>query len=426
MVTLRTLLGSLLACAILFSCTKETEQPMQPVQETGMYTLTVSADKGDRADTKALGFDSGALKASWTQGDTVSVYKGSALLGLVMAQASGKETVLSGKILGEIVKGDELTLTYLSPDYSHQDGTIEYIASHCDYAVATVTVSDIGETTASTTAAIFANQQAIVKFTLNVSAKPLSITLPGQCLAVTPESAQSVLYVALPALSSQAVSMMAAANEKVYVKNVDNVTLEAGKYYAISATLTESSSSLLVHNEAELRAAVQTNNAQILFANDIPTASLLEITNSRTVTINMAGYTLDRGCTSRGSQVIVVRSGSRLDLSGGKVSGGWGGNGGALDIESGATVNLTNVTINGGAVIAEAGKNATGLRAIGPGYGSDDYGQLSLGDYMMVKSERMAKEAERKNMCWYRTQVRVEPCTHPGYTAETCPYHVHD
>lgn len=183
MVTLRTLLGSLLACAILFSCTKETEQPMQPVQETGMYTLTVSADKGDRADTKALGFDSGAQWGS-------------------------------------------------------------------DFCAGTIIING-----------------GIVK-----------------------------------------------------------------------------------------------------------------------------AYGDDYGAG---------------------IGGGQDGKG-------------ADVTISGGVVIAEAGKNATGLRAIGPGYGSDDYGQLSLGDYMMVKSERMAKEAERKNMCWYRTQVRVEPCTHPGYTAETCPYHVHD
>ena len=44
---------------------------------------------------------------------------------------------------------------------------------------------------------------------------------------------------------------------------------------------------------------------------------------------------------------------------------------------------------------------------------------------MMVSSERMANEVERKNMCWYRTRVRVEPCTHPGHTAEDCPYHKH-
>ena len=67
----------------------------------------------------------------------------------------------------------------------------------------------------------------------------------------------------------------------------------------------------------------------------------------------------------------------------------------------------------------------TGWRAFGPGSGSDDYGKLTVGDLMMVSSERIFTEPERVNGCWYRTQARVEPCTHPGYTADTCPYHKH-
>ena len=40
----------------------------------------------------------------------------------------------------------------------------------------------------------------------------------------------------------------------------------------------------------------------------------------------------------------------------------------------------------------------------GPGKGDDVYGKLTIGDAMMVRSERMAT-----NMCWYRTDVHVEP-----------------
>ena len=75
------------------------------------------------------------------------------------------------------------------------------------------------------------------------------------------------------------------------------------------------------------------------------------------------------------------------------------------------------VTITGGTVVAKAGCNDIGCRAIGPGQDNDDYGTLEIGDEMMVSSERKAAAAERKNMCWYRTSVRVEPCTHPdGFT----------
>lgn len=89
----------------------------------------------------------------------------------------------------------------------------------------------------------------------------------------------------------------------------------------------------------------------------------------------------------------------------------WGaGIGGGQDGDGG------NVTITGGTVIAKAGRNETGCRAIGPGEGSDEYGKLTIGNSMMVSSERMAIAVERSGMCWYRTQVRVEPCTHADAT----------
>ena len=108
-------------------------------------------------------------------------------------------------------------------------------------------------------------------------------------------------------------------------------------------------------------------------------------------------------------------NGGTVTITGGYVyaQGGWeygAGIGGGQD-GKGATV-----TITGGTVIAQAGLNETGCRAIGPGEGSDDYGSLTIGDEMMVSSERMANAVERKNMCWYRTQVRVEPCNHRDHT----------
>lgn len=77
--------------------------------------------------------------------------------------------------------------------------------------------------------------------------------------------------------------------------------------------------------------------------------------------------------------------------------------------ESGLTDNLY---LKDGTVIAHAGRDETGWRAFGPGSESDDYGSLSVGDILMVSSERMAVAAERHDMCWYRTQARVEPCNH--------------
>jgi hypothetical protein len=115
--------------------------------------------------------------------------------------------------------------------------------------------------------------------------------------------------------------------------------------------------------------------------------------------------------------------GGTVIIRGGNVyaKGSYGGAGiGGGEEGKGATV-----TITGGSVHASAGSGDTGNRAIGPGYNCDDYGSLDIGDLMMVRAERMAAAVERHDMCWYRTDVHIDVCTHPGYTADTCPYHKH-
>lgn len=336
---------SLITLVLLFSCAKEADVPVQleqPVQEALTYTLSVPAGK----DTKALNIDGTALKATWAEGETARVFRGELLLGTLTAQTSGQSTTLTGEIKGEIKDDDKFTLRFLSPSYASQDGTLDYIAAHCDYAEASVTVQSVEGTSVITTSAQFENQQAIVKFSLNVSAKPLMVVLPDQTITVTPESAASELYVAIPAIAEKAVSLKAVVGNALYVKDISSASLDAGTYYDITAILS-ATSTIVVHNQAELENAVQTDGAQILFANDISINALLQITGNRTITIDMNGFTLDRGCTSRVTQAIVVRTGSELNLSNGTVTGGWGGNGGALDIEDGTTVNLTDVIISG-------------------------------------------------------------------------------
>jgi len=246
--------GFLMLCVLLFSCAKEIDPlvlPEQPVQEeVKTYTLSVTAGKGERPDTKALVLDGdGALKASWALNEMVVVYKGEDLLGTLTAQSAGPSTTLTGEISGEIQVEDALTLKFLAPDYAIQDGTLDYIAAHCDYAVAGVTVTSIAGTAVTTTDASFQNQQAIVKFTLknsdasaDLEANPLMVVLPNQTITVTPASASSELYVAIPALSSKNLSVKASVGSTLYELNKSAVTLEAGKYYSITAKLTATTS----------------------------------------------------------------------------------------------------------------------------------------------------------------------------------------
>ena len=73
----------------------------------------------------------------------------------------------------------------------------------------------------------------------------------------------------------------------------------------------------VVSTDRDLRAAVQINNVKIQLANDINlSTSTLNISDNRTVNIDLARHTLNRGLTKRewntGGQVITVREGATL------------------------------------------------------------------------------------------------------------------
>lgn len=105
-----------------------------------------------------------------------------------------------------------------------------------------------------------------------------------------------------------------------------------------------------VSTDQELRNAIA-DKADIKLMADIDlTGSTLNIAEGITVTIDLNGHTLNRGLKARewntGGQVITVRKGATLNLTGGTLKGGWGGDGGGINNEEG-TANLTDVNITG-------------------------------------------------------------------------------
>ena len=175
----KNLLKAIAAVSILtamFSCAKQIETEITPVEipeettQAKTYTLTVNAKKGEPG-TRALNLDeeTHTLTATWKAGDEVKVYdKDRVMLGVLTAQRDGASTTLSGTLEGTIAKDDILQLSFLSPEYGTQGGTLAYIADKCDYATAEVKVTEIDDDTHTITIedAVFVTQQAIVRFTL--------------------------------------------------------------------------------------------------------------------------------------------------------------------------------------------------------------------------------------------------------------------
>ena len=243
----------LLTLAVLAACAKETADDLRPAD--GHYTMTVQASK---VGTKALALDGSTLNATWTQGDVVKVYKGDDEIGELTAQSSGTPTTLRGEITVAPSANDVLTLKFLSPSYGSQNGTLEYIASHCDYAEATVNVKSIAgaDITIKETSASFQNRQAIVKFTLNnnsdvaisttsltVSATNPAVLDANHCYSVTysytvtPTPAASEIYVAIPGISGQTLNLTATVGTDTYVYQKSGITFTNGQYYEIAVKM---------------------------------------------------------------------------------------------------------------------------------------------------------------------------------------------
>ena len=259
---IRTMAALLMASATLAACSSEDnitdEQPVQPTEQ--VYTMTVSASKGDAADsrptTRALSLDGKTLNAAWAEGERVTVYnvtRSTDLGGTLVAQASGASTTLKGELTGTVAEGDQLTLKFLSPAYNTQDGTLTGSATSidrvCDYAEATVTVASVADGNITTTAAAdFQNRQAIVKFTLRdkadgttaLQASRLTVSDGTSDYTVTPAAATDELYVALPGISNQTVTLSAAVGSATYTYEKAGVTFNDGQYYAITVKMTDS------------------------------------------------------------------------------------------------------------------------------------------------------------------------------------------
>ena len=373
------------------------EEPQQPTGPK-TYTMTVQASKGGEG-TRALTPDGSTLNATWAAGEAVTVYnvtKGADLEGTLVAQSSGVSTTLKGNLTGTIEDGDKLQLKFCSPDYENQNGTLEYIASHCDYAEANVTATVSG-TSVTTGNANFVNQQAIVKFTLKQKADGSNVNIPASTAltvndgtndyTITPTSATNVLFVAIPPTGT--VNLSTTVGGISYSYNKTGANLVAGSYYDISVKM----------NRDLVNLTNVTENTT-LFDGDVVTGTLgvnkkISIADGAAVTLN--GVTINgtndgsyrwAGLTCLGDATINLADGTTNTVKGfyhsypGIQAAKRAGEGkeytltiqgtGTLDASSngygagiggGSSISCGNITINSGTVIATGADAAAGIGA---------------------------------------------------------------
>ena len=118
-----------------------------------------------------------------------------------------------------------------------QDGTLN---ANLDVRVGagTIQTTTPGLTVTTQPAAQFAifkfttkSVPAIFKSLQNTNVTKLTVTTGGQDYVITPASATSTLYAALPAVSSQAMSFTATDGSNLYAASKASVSFDAAKYY---------------------------------------------------------------------------------------------------------------------------------------------------------------------------------------------------
>lgn len=380
--------------ASMTSCNQD--EPQKPA-ESQSYTMTIQATKGSENDSAAngsimrvLSLDGSTLTASWAKGERVTVYnvtKTAEMEGYLEAQTAGTSTTLSGTLTGAINQGDVLQLKFLSPSYSTQDGTLEYISTHCDYAEATATVASVaGGNITTTESAAFVNKQAIVKFTLKKKSDdsdleiPAAATLTVNGYTVTPASTTNVLFVAIPATST----VILTTDLYGYRKTDDNLIV-AGKYYEITVKM--SPRLAVKHSGEENYTAVTANTT--LVNGDVVTGTLVEdhvisIYQDAAVTLSdvtIVGGLSHAGITCQTNATITLAGTNTIQAPASGYPGILVGNGlltingsGSLTVVGGAnaagigslpSLGCGNILIEGGTIDATGGENAAAIGCSG-------------------------------------------------------------
>ena len=177
----------------------------------------------------------------------------------------------------------------------------------------------------------------------------------GKVITVAGSLVGSKIGISVPEMPSVFTSGYSTDHKDIAPNTIFSSDYESDLY---SAYLTDNEASVgvpspfYITEEDILRKAIdKLDNVNFKLSNDINiTNSTLVIPSNKTMTIDLGGFTLDRGLKGRewdtGGQVITVRKDATLNLSNGTLTGGWGGDSGGINNEGG-TVNLTDVTITG-------------------------------------------------------------------------------
>jgi len=269
--TMKKVFGIAALLLALAACNKETEiTPVEQPSDSKGITITATlapktadtkavADKGDNKITVtwaknehiAILYDKDGAQVADATITAVDGTTGAATISFTVVSGTADNTACTLVYPYSAAKDDKSGVKDAATLLSSQDGTLN---ANLDVRVGAGTIR-------TTTPGLDVTTQpeaqfAIFKFTVKnadasatIDVKPLTITIDTQDYVITPASATSELYAALPAVSSQTVSFSATGSDsKTYTCSKDGVTFTAGKYYQSTLKMAISVSSITINN----------------------------------------------------------------------------------------------------------------------------------------------------------------------------------
>ena len=428
----------------------------QPKTGEGITITAQLAPKSGNDATRAVSDQDSYIEAKWAEDEHLAILyevsgtKYAANARITKVDGTTGAATITFTVNGSTANNTPCTLIYpyLAANGEHdglkdvgtllgtQDGTLN---ANLDIRVGEGTIHTATPGLSVTTQP--AAQYAIFKFTTKnaagsatINVKPLTITTGAQNFVITPASATSTFYAALPPLTGEAISFIATSiNGHTNIAAYPSITFTAGKYYQSTIKMTE-------YNTIDLSSVTENTTAQ---NGDVLTGTLganvkISIADGATVTLfnaningtnnssyNWAGLTclgnatiiLADGTTNivkgfnSGYPGIYVPSGKTLiikgqavgsgtlnascNVSGAGIGGSWGLGCGNIEIQGGnieaqggnrgagigssETSSCGTITISGGTVTATGGTNAAGIgSSIGEGGYYSSCGNISI------------------------------------------------
>ena len=240
----------------LAACNK-IETNVQPVENNEGIPFSATISVGNNATTKALAESGSTIVATWAVDETVALIHNGVKDEMTVSAVNEGVATITGTIAGSPSDGDAVTVIYPASAADGTTGNIKAdllyaqnglltgvgsIAANYDARKGTGTLKVNGTTASLNGNMTLDNQFAIFKFTTksvpgeggslqNTNMTELTVTTGGQNYVITPASATSTLYAALPAVDGQTVSFTATDGSNLYAASKASVSFDAAKYY---------------------------------------------------------------------------------------------------------------------------------------------------------------------------------------------------